>query len=181
MKHSKTRELIELLIADNDPFGYVVKSYACAIPVKLVTEAWSPEKKAEIMADTGNRGYRMIDHLVMDDYDLVLWFLTKVDSAVNEPYVVSINNAQHDPTQPDEQAAHFSADSGNLPIKAIKEKLMEWIAKYGSLAVCSYVPERNVLYYRMAKRQLPNYQFSPFYGNTYNYGFRLSAPKVEEA
>jgi hypothetical protein len=167
------RQIIEQLIADQDPFN-VIKASAAEIPAIILSEAWSPERRKEIFAKAMELGYDPIDHLVVGDYDLTLWHTDKLKENP-DAYLVAINNAEHDPFEAAIQQTDYPETAHVMPpIKAIRAKLAEWVGKYGSVIVGSTMSERNEQYLRLCRRILPGYSFVPFFQGNFAHGFRLS-------
>ena len=165
------RQVIERLTGGNDPFN-LERLTARNIAASILMEAWTPERRASIEAEALKNSTDMVDHLVIGDYDLTLWYTSKIEG---EPpcYLVSINNADHSPLDVAAQTTKQTGSAGQLPVAAIRAKLAEWADKYGTLVIGSAVPERNKMYLKLVKRLMPGYHFCPFF-NSYRYGFKLS-------
>jgi hypothetical protein len=162
--------LVESMLDDRrDPFN-VAFWQASWIPLFIVTEAWTPERKEEVRREGERQGYKYVDHVVAGDYDLSLWHTTKFGFAA---YVVGINNGQHSPFDPDAQQAKQST-SHYLPLRQIKATMRKWSAAYGSLVVGSVLPERNDLYLRLMRRLFPMAKIEPYFNDDLRYGFKIS-------
>lgn len=164
------RHLVDLLVEglDSPPLG----ASANRIPI-LITEAWGPDKEAEVIARAKEMGYAMVDHCVSGDYDLVLWHSAKLGDVVNA-YVVSINNADHNPLSDVDQVTKYHDTVGRVPMAEIVAKLKSWVEKYGRVVVGSHVKERNDVYRQILRKRLPEFSFSPWYNGDYNYGFQVA-------
>lgn len=173
-KTQRARQIVEQLIAGQDPFN-LMKAFGAEIPVLILAEAWTLERRKEIEAEAQaqSMGYRMVDSLVVGDYDLVLWHTEKLQNNPNA-YVVSINNAQHNPLSKEAQETKQADTAQPPPLTAIKAKVAQWVEQHDSVIVGSIVPDRNEIYLRMLKRIFPSYGFQPFHANDFKYGFRLS-------
>jgi hypothetical protein len=165
------RKLIEAAVSGRDGFG-IHRLSAAAIPKWIISEAWSPERKKQIRDQATTEGFHLVDHLVIGDYDLALWHTTKLDG-YQHAYMVSINNAEHDPNDEETQKTPFKT-STRLPMRAIKSKLVEWVRDYGTLIVGSVLAERNQLYLAMVRKMLPGYKIEPYYGGNFAYGFKIT-------
>ena len=167
------RQVIERLIRGDDPFN-LERLAARNFAASIIMEAWTPERRASIEAEALKNSMAMVDHLVIGDYDLALWYTSKIEG---EPpcYLVSINNADHSPLDVVAQTTKQTGSAGQLPVAAIRTKLTEWVAKYGTVVVGSTVPERNPMYAKMVRRLMPGYRMGAFVGS-YVYGFKLSEP-----
>lgn len=170
----RARQIVEEAISGPDPFN-ISKAAAAEFPVIILSEAWSPEKRKEVLAHAQESGYDMVDHLITGDYDLVLWHTDKIQNNPNA-YVVSINNAEHDPLSAEAQQTKQLDTVQALPRDVIKEKVAEWVSKYGSVIIGSVMTERNFRYLKMFKRMFPGYTFLPYHKNDLKFGFRLSKP-----
>lgn len=170
------RRLIEDFTSGNDPYN-LSRAGSAALAANILMEAWSPERQQSIEAKALRHGIELADHLVIGDYDLCLWYTDKVQGE-GPIHLVSINNADYDPNDPEAQEAKTPATGGELPLDAIKRKVVEWVKKHGRVVVGSYVPDRNKLYLWKFKRMLPGYTFEPFWGD-YKYGFYLSGPATQ--
>lgn len=172
-KSGMVRRLVEMLIYDVDPLGgsrYALSQFAARI-----FEAWAPEKKREIVRDAADQGNELVDHLVVGDYDLCLW-KSPVVGDEKQAYLVSINNAQHDPLSPEAQQGSYKTGS-TFPMMMIKEIVTRWARRYGALIIGSYIEERNSLYLKMFKRVFPTWTIKPYYGGDLRYGFKISRPE----
>lgn len=173
----RARQIVEEAISGPDPFN-ISKAAAAEFPVIILAESWSPDKRKEIISRAQESGYGMVDHLIVGDYDLVLWHTDKIQNNPNA-YVVSINNAEHDPLSAEAQKTKQVDTTQSLPRDTIKEKVAAWVDKYGSVIIGSVMTERNFRYLKMFKRMFPGYTFLPYYKNDLKFGFRLSKPVSE--
>jgi hypothetical protein len=137
------------------------------------TEAWSNSEKEKVLANAKSMDYRLVDHCIEGDYDLVLWHTDKVGDAINA-YVASINNAGHDPLSDRDQLVKYTDTAGKLPMAKIVVKLTEWVGKHGSIIVGSIIPERNSAYLQLLKKKMPGFKFAPWNEGDYRYGFSIS-------
>lgn len=176
MTPSHARELIENLVYRPDGFN-VARLCAAKIPVWIVSEAWTPARQEEVRRRATDLGFHLVDHLITGDYDLALWHTTRLEGYPHA-YVVSLNNAQHDPLDYATQMRKLpgKAQEYRQSIFAIQNKLADWIHDYGEVIVGSVVPRRNRSYLRLLQRLLPGYRFSPYYGDDWSYGFKVRSP-----
>ena len=174
----RARELVEQVILNQDPFGTHIAALQ-QIPRALV-EAWTPDRKSEIVQKAARNGLDLVDHAVAGDYDLTLWH-TRAMEGYEHAYMVSINNAQHDPLEATTQQGKFAATANRLPLRTIKNKLEDWVESYGPILVGSYIPDRNPLYLRLVRHLLADYQFQEIYpGDDFTHGFRLDLPPTTQ-
>jgi hypothetical protein len=139
---------------------------------KRVAEAWTPQRKEEIIQKMRQRKLELRDHAQIGDYDIALWTGAEIDReffGVASANFVSLNVGQHDPGDAAVQMA--DTESGSIPIKAIAKKLAEWAQRHGKLAVSSYVPDRTAKYYRWVIRLIPNCRVSWIRPDQPEYGF----------
>lgn len=167
------RDLLERYVAgERHPIWGDYGLWAAQVPWKLLAEAWTPERKKQIEVIAATRGSKLVDHFVVGDYDLALWHVEETDEG--PVYVVSINNAQFNPVDPNEQQQKHPESAGTPPLRKIAEKLKAWVQKYGSVIVGSVVPERNDQYRRILQKLMPEFTISPYHQDDFRYGFRLS-------
>jgi len=167
-RRSTARRLVETMLSGDDPFNLSL-AQAAWIPVAIVIEAWTPERKREILRQANQLGYTSKEHEVIADYDLSLWHTDKLGFPA---YVVGINTGQHNPLEFGVQVVKQLAGRA-LPLHAIKKILERWIHDYGSLVVGSVVSERNELYLRLVRHLFPDMSIEPYYGNDFRYGFKI--------
>ena len=165
----RARWLVEKMLTHEDPFNVAFWG-AGSIPVFIVTETWTRERKEEIRQHGQQMGYTLIEHAVIADYDLTLWHTDKV---MYPGYVVGINNGQHNPLERSAQVTKQTAGS-HIPLRTIQRMVAGWLHDYGPLVVGSVVPERNDAYLRMFKQMFPAAKLEPFFGDDFRYGFRVS-------
>jgi|ERR1051326_2874486 hypothetical protein len=113
--------------------------------VRHLLEAWTSEKKAEIVARMKERHADLVEHDVAGDYDLTLWHYTREGY-----YVVAINSGQEDPTTVSGQEAEPRAQ--RLPWKKMTSTLSRWVRRYGKLLVGSTDPEKTDQYKKLLSR-----------------------------
>ena len=163
------------MVTKQDPFG--MHSAALHQIPRALIEAWSPDKKREVVQQAARNSTDLVDHLVVGDYDLTLWHTRKMQG-YDHAYLVSINNAQHNPLTAADQLGDFRATASRLPLRAIKDKLVDWVDSYGPVFIGSYIPSRNALYKKLVKKLLPSYTISQIHpGDNYEHGFRLDLTK----
>ena len=167
---SKARRLLEDLVLRDDGFG-IARLNATLIPESIVTEAWSPEKKEQMIKKGDGLGFHMVDHVITGDYDLALWHTSKLEGYPHA-YVVSINNAERDPLDAANQKTKFATHT-QFHLNDIKAKLAEWVNDYGSVLIGSVDTTRNERYYRLIARTMRGYKLSPYWQNNLRYGFKL--------
>jgi len=111
----------------------------------ILGEAWTEQRKAEMVAKFTERGFTSVDHRVIGDYDLILWKCTKAGASLGT-YSVSINSGQHDPgdfrTQSTKQAGKTTA-----ALSGVINALIEWVELYGKILIAS-VDYRKLKHYR---------------------------------
>ncbi len=168
----RARQIIELVVTDQDPFN-VMKMLAADMPVCILAEAWSPEARNKVIAQADGMGYTLQDHLIIGDYDLALWYTNRIPGNP-DAYVVSINNAEHNPLSKEAQQTDYVNTARQPPLVAIKRKVSSWIEQHGGVIIGSVMTDRNQLYLKMFRRLFPGYRFAPFHGESFKYGFRLS-------
>ncbi len=162
------KRLVETLLSARDPFNLALWQ-AGWIPLFIVMEAWTPERKREVISQAANLGCRYVEHIQSGDYDISLWWSTDLSC-----HVVGINNGQHSPFEAEAQTTRQLDTVSHLPLGAIRRTLQSWLDEYGPLIVGSVVPERNEFYLRLVKRLLPGALYEPYHQNDFRYGFRLS-------
>lgn len=167
-----SRRIIEDLCLNGDNVwqtGMAALRLATIVPL---LEAWTPERKSEIVAANAAKKDRiiLIDHAVLDNYDLTLW---KIESD-KEPfapffYAVSLNSEQHDPTDAATQVVKIPGSSlRHLPVSSIADVLRRWVGDYGEVVVGSVNPRKMRAYRRLLKdtftiRDLPGGSDQGFY------------------
>ena len=126
----------------DDPFG-VNRRIVHQIVGDLL-EAWTPERKEQIMGRMKERGAALVDHVQIGDYDLVLWHYV-----ANDIYAASLNS-QEDPTeltgqirQPKAQRLHWGG---------VVLQLRMWVERYGKLLIGSTLESRTQQYRRRLYR-----------------------------
>ena len=131
------RKIIEQLCSSGDDVWQRGYLHLYGSTIGPILEAWSPESKDRIVQDNARKGVRLIDHVVLDDYDLTLWKVpvnpAKVLSAPSGVlWSVAVNSEQHDPTQLATQHAKFPGSSlRHTPASSFVQVLRDWIADYG--------------------------------------------------
>jgi hypothetical protein len=135
------KTLVKALTFMDDPFGM---SRVSTIMILEMLEAWTPEKKDEIvkaMADRAN----LVDHVVIGDYDLVLWHYREMNE-----YAASINSGQEDPTTVIGQKRRPPA--GHVDWYDVVSQLQTWVRQHGRILIGSTVKERTNKYRRLLNR-----------------------------
>ena len=166
------RVLVDMLIGEDegkDPLcmaRWVLSDFASSL-----VEAWTPEDKKRVTGQGAEMGMTLVDHAVIGDYDLVLWHAERIGD-VYQPYTVSINNSRHSPLSKDDQTAKFKG--GVAPITELRAKLNEWLDKYHSLLIGSYVAKKSLVYFKLFKRLFPECTLEPFHKGDLKYGFRIT-------
>ena len=169
-RRERARWLVERMLTGEDPFNVVFWA-AGAIPVFIVTEAWTQERKAEIRQYGQQMGYMLVEHAVIGDYDLTLWHTEKIEYP---GYVVGINSGQHNPLEREAQVTKQTA-GGHISLRMVQRTVAGWLHDYGPLVIGSVVPERNESYLLMLKKLFPEAKFEPFYAGDFRDGFRILA------
>jgi len=134
----KARDIIQQLCREGDNVWQTGMLGLWASTIKKLLETWTPKRKQSIVRKNAERHQELVDHVVLDDYDLTLWY-TPV-SIDFEPsghlFAVAINSEQHDPTDELPQRLKFPGSSlRHLPITSIAGVLRRWINDYGKLAI----------------------------------------------
>jgi len=172
MSHSErgitARELVRRMLSEYDPFCGVVGT-AHAIPLCILYEAWSPERKEEIIKHGRELGYGLVEHAVIGEYDLTLWHSDKTEP----PYLVALNSAYHDPLNHDTQEQKQVAGRG-MAIKTMKRVLFGWVQEYGPLVIGSVMTEQTARYLRLVRKMFPTANIKSWYSKDFQHGFTLS-------
>lgn len=163
-KSLHARHLMEMMVYDLDAICQA--RWSLSSFVEKLAEAWSSDKKDEVINQGKKRNLRLVDHAIIGDYDLCLWQEKDAD------HYVSINNAQHSPLSPEAQQGKFASRYLTFPTNMIKEILSKWTRTYGVLIIGSCIESRNRSYYKMAKRMFPDRKIEP-YNDDFKYGFKL--------
>ena len=106
--------------------------------LRSIMAAWSDETKAKITEEQLKRGAKIVEHELVDDFDLVLWENTSIPGVTF--YVVSLNIGQYDPFDQELAKQSIPAEKHRKPqetIKSMVSVLERWIGKYGRLTIGS--------------------------------------------
>jgi hypothetical protein len=129
----------------DDPFC-VARMFALqAVEQLLLDEAWTPERKAEIVQRMSDDKKELVEHTVIGDYDLTLWHYT-----VSGWYVVGLNSGQEDPTTMLGQER--KPKSSYLAWNKVVSILRQWVLVHGKIIVGSSHPEKTEAYRRLLTR-----------------------------
>ncbi len=152
----RARTILEDLCQRGDNVWQTGMLSLYAVSIGKVLEAWSQERKSEIIRKNAARGLVLLDHAVLDDYDLALWRVpVDLDFApTGILHAVSINSEEHDPTERDVQMVKFPGSSlRHLPVASISDILRGWIRDYGKLAIGTAELRKLNIYRRLLLKQ----------------------------
>jgi len=138
---------------------------------KRLQEAWSREKKAEIVAKEKAKGHDLAAHEIFGDYDLTLW---RVPTHRGTYLMVGLNGGEWDPTDLNTQKQ--PAGHGRIPFQPICKKISEWVDAHGSVVVGSAVQGKTKLYLKWLTRL--GYRLVPFLADDYRFGAVVSREKA---
>ena len=166
----KVRDILEVICRNGDNVwqtGMLGLRSASIIPL---LEAWTQQSKQQIVSKNADKGITLIDHVVLDDYDLSLWRVPVVTDFKPSGvlYAVAINSEQHGPTEEAPQRIHFPGSSlRHLPVTSVAKVLRNWIETHGKLAIGTV--ERSKL--NAYRRILRDFKITDMSSEDPNYGF----------
>ena len=123
-----------------DAFG--VLRLAASMIVRDLLEAWTPERKAQIIQSMRERKAELISHEQIGDYDLTLWHYTQFGY-----YAAALNSGQEDPTTVHGQLT--APKSQRLQWRNVVAVLRGWTRQYGKILIGSADVDRIGQYKRM--------------------------------
>jgi hypothetical protein len=113
--------------------------------IQDLVEAWTPERKAEMIRSMASRDADLVEHAVIGDYDLTLWFYRRF-----ELYAASLNSGQEDPLSLDGQAKNPKPQA--LKWISVVSRLQDWVKTYGRILVGSTDSAKTEQYRRLLAR-----------------------------
>lgn len=149
------RQLIEQLCRVGDNVwqtGYIQLHGATIGPL---LEAWSADRKAEIVRKNTEKGNELIDHVTLGDYDLTLWRVPVDPKQVYHAengfiFAAAINNDDHDPTDFQTQVTKFPGSSlRHAPVSSVVDVLRRWVQDHKRVAVGTINARKNAIYRRL--------------------------------
>jgi len=153
---SSAREILEHLCSEGDDVWQTGMLGLMSTTIFPILEAWSDHRKVEIVKKNDRKGIKLIDHVVIGDYDITLWRVPVETDFYSTGilWAVSINSDQHDPSDANVQTLKFPGSSlRHLPADSISEVFRGWIEEYGKLAVGTVSLDRLLLYRRICVRE----------------------------
>jgi hypothetical protein len=100
----------------------------------MLGESWSEKRKAEIETVMMARGFKLLEHIVIGDFDLALWIGTGNDE-LKGIKVLSVNSGEIDPGSIEGQATQTTPQFLNW--SKVLALLQIWVDRYGKLLVGS--------------------------------------------
>lgn len=100
----------------------------------MLGESWSEQRKAEIETAMTARGFKLLEHTVIGDFDLALWIGTGNDE-LKGIKALSINNGEIDPGSTEGQSEQTTPQFLNW--SKVLSLLQIWVDRYGKLLVGS--------------------------------------------
>jgi len=100
----------------------------------MLGESWSEKRKAEIETAMTARGFKLLEHTVIGDFDLALWIGTGNDE-LKGIKALSINNGEIDPGSTEGQSEQTTPQFLNW--SKVLSLLQIWVDRYGKLLVGS--------------------------------------------
>lgn len=151
----RAKEILERLCQQGDDVWQTQMLGLRALCTEQLQEAWSALQKAGIVKQMAMRGGRLLDHVVLNDFDMTLWSIP-IDKEFDPSGVinaVSINSEEHDPTDPETQHIKFPGSSlRHLPISSMMEVLNHWVKDYGRLVIGSVNLKKLNIYRKICQR-----------------------------
>ena len=116
----------------------------------LLGEAWSEARKVEIETLMASKGFKLLEHVVIGDFDLALWIGTGNDE-LKGIKAVSINSGEIDPGSVDGQAENPTPQFLNS-VKVLST-LQAWVDRYGQLLVGSSEANKLLRYRKLLAKK----------------------------
>jgi hypothetical protein len=159
----KAREIIETLCREGDDV-WSTHLLSLKSHLRVILEAWSKERKQEIVDKMSKKGIHLVDHTVFGDYDIVLW---KVPVSLDFDssgvlYAASVNSEQHDPTDIKSQFTKYPGSSlRHIPAKSLIDVLRSWIKDYGKIGIGTGNVVKLASYKKMLSSHFKTISFDP--------------------